>query len=412
MKAGRDSALVRFARRGVTQPIAAPVASDDEWMFASKGAWRMALRVAKRRIEVACSGQQALERPAIASSWRRAVWFHDEAPQIGDALLDLAPRSLLAEHGIRVDLVLPRALVGVFGGDRWCRAVLASDAAIDAAAFDFAIVDSRSWNALAHKRRVAPKLPWVSVRADYIAYDFQRGQLAARRFAELLGVRLDAAAENRHARQKLEVAGEATGNAANGRVAITLGAVQPHRTYRAWPQVARALVAHGHRRLTLLGSSNGAALAQAVHDALAGTDADVLDLVGRTDIAGSRRAMASSAALVCVDGGLMHLGCTTRTPMLALFDATSLPVWRLPPDFDGATLVSATDDVNGLAADDVAAAALAFFQARAIEPGIDPTVVLGSSPAVGSARGLDHSLADEPVITPARSPIDPEVGRG
>ena len=105
-------------------------------------------------------------------------------------------------------------------------------------------------------------------------------------------------------------------------------------------------------------------------EALAGSAADLLDLVGKTDLAGTRAAMTACAAIVAVDGGLMHLACTTQTPMLALFDATSLPVWRVPPDFDGATLVAPGADVNGIAPHAVIDAALAYFDARGVVPEI------------------------------------------
>ena len=365
----RGWTVAALARRGVRQPIERPVPADDARFLARKGPLRIARRVIQHRLGVALAGQGGCERATIDPAWRRAVWFHEEAPYLGDALLDLAPRSLLAEHGIGVDLRLPSALAGVFRGDRWCRSVGRLDEPVDLAGVDFAIVDSRSRRALAHKRAAAPRLPWVSVRGDYVAYDFQRGLLATRRFAELLGLDLDAAAERRHARQKLDDPSRpASDAAAHGRIAITMGGVQPWRTYRHWPAVARALVADGHRRLVLLGSDNGTALAGALREALAGRDADVLDLVGRTDIAGTRAAIAASAALLCVDGGLMHLGCTTATPMLALFDATSLPVWRVPIDFDGTALVSPSGDVNDLGPEAVAAAALAFLQTRVSGP--------------------------------------------
>ena len=339
--------------------------ADDANFLAGKGRWRIARRVAWHRIEVALSGQAALERASIDPAARRAVWFHDEAPYLGDALLDLAPRSLLVEHGIALDLVVPPALAGIFRGDRWCRSVTTVDAPADLAGAEFALVDSRSRRALASKLALAPRLPWVSVREDYLVYDFQRGLLSTRRFAELLGVRLGDEDERRHARQKFELLDRpASDEAASGRVALTLGGVQPWRTYRRWPDVARALAASGHRRFVLLGSDNGTALARELRDAFAASDADVLDLVGRTDIAGTRAAIAASRALLCTDGGLMHLGCTTRTPMLALFDATSLPVWRLPPDFDGLTLVSTNADVNGVETGDVVDAALTLLQAR------------------------------------------------
>jgi hypothetical protein len=365
----RRASLAAFARRGVTQPIDLPVANDDDALFARKGLCRMAFRSAKRSLGFLASGQAGLEADRISGDWRRAVWFHAEAPQIGDALLDLAPRSLLVERGISLDLVLPQMLAGVFRGDRWCHRVTTEDERIDAGAFDFAIVDSRCWKALAHKRRVAPRLPWVSVHGDYFAYDYQRGQLAARRFASLLGVALDGAAECRHARQKLDIvesspASMAAGAAARGRLAIALGGVRPERSYRAWPAVATALVSQGHPRLTLLGSRNGRESADALRNALSGTDADVLDLVDKLDIAGTQCALASSDAALCVDGGLMHLACTTRTPVVALFDATIRPEWRLPLDFDGSAMVSTAADVNALAPGEIVAATLALLHAR------------------------------------------------
>ncbi len=339
---------------GVRQPVAEPVPADDAAFLASKGRWRVATRVAKRRLEVLASGQSALQAARWPPEWRRAIWFHAEAPQLGDSLLDLAPRSLLAEQGIAVDIVLPAALGGAYRGDRWFGSVIAqadADARVDASRFDVAIVDSSCGKALAAKRRVAPRLPWLSVRGDYLAYDYQRGLLATRRFAELLGVTLSRSDELRHARQKLDVAGAVPSPDSNGRVAITLGGVRPERTWRGWPAVARALRDAGIDRFLLLGSGNGAEHARAVRDAI--PDADVLDLVGRATIPGTQQAMAVSRAVLCVDGGLMHLACTTRTPMLALFDRTSLPIWRVPLDWDGRAIVSDTADVNGIAVDAV-----------------------------------------------------------
>ena len=363
------SSLAAYARRGVTQPIDVPVANDDEALLARKGVARMAFRVAKRRLELLASGQASGEAAHVAREWKRAVWFHAEAPQIGDALLDLAPRSLFVEHGIALDLVLPPVLANVFRGDRWCRRVATDGESIDADAYDFAIVDSRCWKALAPKRRVAPALPWVSVHGDYFAYDYQRGLLAARRFGEWLGVPLDVAGETLHSRQKLELVepspeSAAIGVAASGRLAIAVGGVRAERRYRAWPDVAAALVAAGCTRLALIGSGNGIESASAVRRALSGTEADVLDLVDKVDIAGTQGAMASCDAAICVDGGLMHLACTTRTPVVALFDATIRPEWRLPLDFDGTTLVSATPDVNTLAPARIVAAALALLSAH------------------------------------------------
>lgn len=360
--------LQRLAARASTQPIARPAPHDDERFAADKGLWRLAQRLLKRRAEVWLLGQSGLEATRWNPAWRRVVWFHAEMPQLGDSLLDLAPRSLLAARGLEVELVLPPFLASVYRGDRHLAAVHeigaldASSTGFDASRHDVAVVDSTCGRALLWKRRHAPRLPWVSVRGDYLAYDYQRGVLATRRFAELLGADLAPADELRHARQKLDLAEPPpVPPGAPGRIALTLGGVQPARTYRHWPAVVRTLADAGHRRWTLLGSGNGEPYAQAVRAAL--PDCDVLDLVGRTSIAGTQQAMRVARAVLCVDGGLLHLSCTVDTPTLALFDATSLPPWRVPLDWPGRAVVGSTPDVNDIAPERVVAEALSWLGA-------------------------------------------------
>jgi hypothetical protein len=357
------SAVAALARRGVTQPIAVPVPADDAFFLSSKGTLRVALRVLKRRLELAASGQAGRSVDRIEPAWQRAVWFHAEAPQIGDALMDLAPRSLLAAQGITLDLVAPKATAVLFAGDRWLARVSSDASEIDAADYDFAIVDSHAGKALAAKRRNAPDLPWVSVRADYLAYDYQRALLATRRFAELLRLELDAPAERSHSRQKLAVdRAVPPPRDEPPRVGLALGGVRAERTFRAWAAVASALAAKGVARFALLGSANGAGAASEVKNALG--SADVLDLVGKTDLRGTQQAMARCALVACADGGLLHLACTTTTPLVALFDSSVDPAWRLPLDVAGASLRATVRDVNAIDAAEIAARALAVLALR------------------------------------------------
>jgi hypothetical protein len=349
--------LEALARRAVTQPIGAPVPSDDEHFFAKKGVLKLASRMLRRRAELAASGQKPLLVGRIDPAWQRAIWFHAEAPQIGDALMDLAPRSLLAERGIVVDLVAPPATAALFLGDRWLGRVGDDEGAIDVARYDFAIADSNGWKALAAKRVHAARLPWVSIHGDYLAYDYQRGLFATRRLAALLGTTLDDAAERTHARQKLAIGDEPLPRReAPARIAIALGGVRAERSYHHWPAVARGLAQRGWTRFAQHGSGNAKAAASEVRTALAG--ADVLDLVARTDLHGAQRAMAACAIVVCADGGLLHLACTTTTPLLGLFDSSVDPSWRLPVESAGAALRAPVRDVSAIGADAVIAKAL------------------------------------------------------
>ena len=355
--------LEALARCGVTQPIAEPVPSDDAHFYATKGTLKLAYRVLRRRAEVMLSGQEPWLVEHVDPAWRHAIWFHAEAPQIGDALMDLAPRSLLTDARIAVDLIAPPPTAALFAGDRWFDQVTDDAASIDAGRYDFAIVDSHSWKALAAKRVRAPRLPWVSIHREYFAYDYHRGTFATRRLAALLGTALDASAERSHARQKLAIGNEPLpGRESPPRVAIALGGVHAERRYRHWPTVARKLAQQGWTRFTLVGSDNASSAAKEVREALQGDD--VLDLVARTDLHGTQRAIAASALALCADGGLLHVACTTKTPIIALFDADVDPAWRLPLDLDGVALRARERDVSAIDADAIVAQAVKFLAVR------------------------------------------------
>ena len=306
---------------------------------------------------MAASGQRHLERGRIDPAWRRVLWIHAEAPQIGDALMDLAPRSLLAAHDLEVDLLAPAATAALFAGDRGFGRSFADEAEIEPARYDAVVADSRSWKALAAKRLHLPALPWVSIKGDYLGYDYHRGLLATRRLAGLFGTSLDDAAERLHSRQKL-LLGEPAAATRSGRIALALGGVRAERSYGHWPDVAAQLRGHGVDRFVLLGSANAEAAAAAVKARLRDSGADVLDLVARTDLHGSWRAIGEADAIACADGGLMHLALATATPVVALFDAGIDPAWRLPLDFTGLALRADRRDVGAIDAARVAAAVL------------------------------------------------------
>jgi heptosyltransferase-2 len=275
--------------------------------------------------------------------------------------MDLAPRSLLADRGITVDLLAPASIRSLFDGDLLFGKVFADPAEARGRSYDFAIVDSRSWKALKAKRRAWPTLPWVSVKGDYLPYDYHRALLATRRLSALLGVRLEPEAEAAHARQKLVLRDEAASPSRRlpPQVALALGGVRAERTYDRWPEVAARLHAGGIDRFVLLGSGNGRAMAEAVRQRL--PEESRTDLVARTDLHRTRAAMAESSLVLAADGGLMHLALTTPTPVLALFDAGIDPAWRLPPGFVGRALRAGTRNVNAIGAADVVAAALALL---------------------------------------------------
>lgn len=378
------SPLQTLANACVEQSLSVAVPAEDAAFAARKGRLRLAARTARRALLLCCSGQSGRLTEALDPSWRRLVWIHEGMPQIGDALMDLAPRSLLVEFGIRVDLFAAPHIAELFQHDHWFRRSISFVDSIDEADYDAVIVLSHDRKSLVHKRARLARLPWVSLQGFYGGPDFHRARYSTVRISDLLGIKLSAKSLDRHSRQKLGVDAreaqaclqvhDAGGLREQGRperaahdvagirqkspselIAFALGGVHAARTYHRWFELLDLLRDRGFRRFVLLGGTNGRALADELM-ARAGPDVEVLDFVGRITLHEARRHFDASAASVCADGGLMHLALTTAVPVVAMFSAVIRPEWRMPLAFAGAALRSATADVDGVAPAAVASA--------------------------------------------------------
>jgi len=330
---------------------------------------KLAARTARRRWLLGISGQAPLLRAHIEPAWRRALWIHEGMPQIGDAMMDLAPRSLLAEQGMTVDLFAAPHIAALFDGDPWFTRSLCRPTDLLATNYDFVIAlshDRKSWRL---KRDRLPRLPWVSLHGYYGGPDFHRARFVARRIGDLLGLALDVEALARHSAQKLHASEAAARWAAEQvgllpSVALALGGVHAERTYRHWPAVAERLIEGGAQQLLLIGSDNGRASAEAVLTAVAGR-VPILDLVGRADLHQAHAVFSRARVAVCADGGLMHLALATPTPVVSLFTAAISPHWRLPLHRADTSLVAASNSVDAIAPHLVAEAVLAALAAPA-----------------------------------------------
>lgn len=342
------------------QPLSRPVPADDS--FASrKSLVSLVLRSLRRRLQLRWSGQYPLRANRLQPGWRRLLWLHQGMPQIGDALMDLAPRSLLVEAGLQVDLLAPPHLAALFAGDPWFKQVLRDDQVLPPAAhYDAVILLSDDRRALPFKRQHLAGLPWLSLHGLYNGPDFHRGRFSAQRHADWLGLDLPAAALARHARQKLTLQPAAAQWAqrqpqAPGAVLLALGGVVADRSYPHWPAVVSALRQQGQRRWVLVGSANGRSAADAVLASAQPGD-QLLDLVGRTSLQQVMALAAQARAVLCCDGGLMHLALCTQAPVLGLFSAGIQPAWRLPVGQEGRSLQAPSHSVGSLAPAQVAAA--------------------------------------------------------
>ena len=384
--------LRTLAEACVKQPLSQPVPADDEIFKARKGSFRLAFRAVRRMLLLRTSGQMATLHPELDHRFRRALWIHEGMPQIGDALMDLAPRSLLVELGFQVDLFSSPHIATMFEHDTWFTRSLSNLEDLHIEAYDVAIVLSNDRKALGAKRTRLAGLPWVSLHGFYGGPDFHRACFATQRLADLLKVTLDTQEFARHSAQKLPISALANAKAQQlcpqtDGIALALGGVWPERTYRRWPQLVELLKAQGVQRFVLIGGENGRELADRVV-AGASSDIQVLDFVGRTHLLEAQALFAQCAVIVCADGGLMHLALTTTVPVVALFNTAIDPLWRLPTRFNGVCLSSPTEQIDSLSENIVADAVMKVIHVPGFEtdPSYNSHITATTKPSIRMIR--------------------------
>ena len=355
--------LEKWARLSVTQPLSQSVCANDSEYLASTGVFKLGWRQFRRAAYYGLCGHADNCYQHIQPHWRRGLWLYKGIPQIGDALMDLAPRSLLTSNGLAIDLLSDTHICELFEGDSWFGQVFSSIDRIQAADYDFVIVPSNKRRSLGHKRGPLAKLPWVSMHGFYTGPEFNRADFAAQRLFDALGIAGTHEQLQGHARQKLAPLVQSPsltrhhGNA-QVKIAFALGGVDPQRIYTQWQSVAQGLAAHRSVDITLLGSSN------ALHAAneFAAKWPDVLNnQVGKTSLNQCRKVVHQQDLLFACDGGLMHLGITTPTKLISLFSQSVHPAWRLPLQEQCSSLQatggSSDGSVNTIPVDDIVAAA-------------------------------------------------------
>jgi heptosyltransferase-2 len=356
--------LSKLALESATQPLSRPVPGESAAShLAAVGPAKAARRAAWRQGVLWLTGQRRFKLDRFPAATRRVLWCYFGETQLGDALMDLAPRSLLRELGFEVDLFTAPALAAVFQGDPWLRKVGSHAADFAAADYQCAIVLSNKRRPLRPKMRHFPRLAWVSLHENFTGPNFHRGLFAAQRIADLAARSIGPAEVGQHGRQKLAPVQAGQAPVAPGAVALAVGGVHDARTYSHWDTVMRELLAAGQRRFVLVGSDNARTHAHALAQAL-GASAEDADLTGRLTLPETRAVLDAAAAVVCPAGGLMHLAVTTHAVIVPLFSARIAPEWRLPADCTYTALRSATDRVSDIPPHEVAAMVMHSLSAQ------------------------------------------------
>lgn len=127
------------AKLSAAQALSRPVSANDDACLAHTGYRKLGWRQLRRAIHLRLSGQEKYGESKILPAWKCGLWFYKGVPQIGDALTNLAPRCLLAEHRLTMDLYTDEHLADLFSQDPWFDRVMSDPEDIRDQNYDFVI---------------------------------------------------------------------------------------------------------------------------------------------------------------------------------------------------------------------------------------------------------------------------------
>lgn len=279
--------------------------------------------------------QFPLQRHHIARNLRRVLWIYKGSPQVGDSLMDLSSRVLLAAQGIEVDLCTDPHLVKLYCSDDVFGSVFSDASQVDTSIYDLVILDSFKWRCLEDKFKYLPRTPFVTMRGYFSGPEFNRTLFSFCRMNQLLDSCLSEADLHARALPHLAAAPADREMAAAlplgaSTIALAIGGASPGRTYPHWDKVASALLReHPDVQFVLLGSSNAVAMRDSILRAVDGKTTNIVDCIDRCSLTQTFEILRRCALAASADGGLLHVANAAGIPTVSLFDRHIAPALRL-----------------------------------------------------------------------------------
>ena len=291
-------------------------------------------KLVSRQLYYWLSGQWRFHRRHISQHHRRILFIHHDR-NIGDCLNRLAGLALMSKY--RIDLLAYKTNATLLQHSPYLNRTFTHDRdQPNPADYDMIILDGISSQPLNTKKKIAPRLPFVTMY-EYV-YRTRHSENPIKfsyyRIATLLQhpysqATLDALATNRlHLPAPLTAwAKQQQRHAVN--IGITCGSINVYKHYRhVLPLVRLITSTHPHIGIHLLGSANGEADALAVMQAKPAL-LNINNHVNGCSIEQTAALIQQLDVLITPDGGLMHIATAVDTPIVALFGANIYPGYRL-----------------------------------------------------------------------------------
>jgi heptosyltransferase-2 len=299
----------------------------------------------KRALYLRVTGQNKLLAPKIPQASRHILWVYLGMPQLGDSIMDLSARVLFSGAHFKVDLYSVENIAALYRDDPFFATTYSDATTLDFKKYDFVLLQALSWKCMKFKARHLPEQKFLALQGYYYGPEFNRleyGYNAVSYYGDFAAV----AAGSIKPVFNLKLDHSATRRQQNT-IALVLGGVAEYRTYTHWEKfVALVLENESETDIVLIGSANGRDFAENLARKFSHLGR-IRNEVGTQTIPEVFAQICDAALLVCADGGLMHLGRASQTPILALLAGPIHPLMRFSPG-ECATAMHAPERVSDI----------------------------------------------------------------
>jgi len=286
------------------------------------------------------------ERNEILDSHKKILWINKSAPSLGDSLMDLSSRVLLASRD--VDLLTDKKNEFIYDNDLIFRNTFCEVEKLNGKVYDLIILDSYSTRTISLKNKLFPNTDFVSMFGFFNGPEVNRVLFSFHRLNNLLGRKIPQSEIENIACPSMNISKVKSIKLPNEYIVIAVGGEWGYRTYQYWPKVVELVLRQFKNiKIVLVGSENGKDYAESIMEKFANNQ--VVNCVGKYSFKETAKIISKSKIFIGCDGGLMHAANCFQRILVPLF-ARLEPRMQLTksilafPEFD-------QDDVNNISID-------------------------------------------------------------
>ena len=278
------------------------------------------LKFYRRYLYVILNRQKKLEKFKILPEHKNILWINISAPSLGDSLMDLSSRVMLADR--RVDLFTNIKNQHLYLEDEFFQNVFSKLEEFESINYDLIIIDSYSSRSIKIKSKIAPKVPYVGMFGYFNGPEVNRILFSFHKMNLLLGYQKSENEINRIAKNSISISKkdyDLVNKIIPYRfVAIVLGGEWKYKIYNNWEKVIDKIIFNNDRlKIIFLGSSNAKNISKKIIKQF--PEHCFIDLVERLSYNQTIEVARRSKVLLCCDGGIMHGANAVGANSIVLF---------------------------------------------------------------------------------------------